>query len=315
MKLQNYERRNKIIRENFLKMKSEHPNQFKRRLNLAWSNWGFGLEKFEDSAERLSKAGMQFIEIHGNKYGDDLGYNPREVNKILSDHNIKVSGICGMFASDCDLSSNRGIFRQNAIDYIRRNIALGKEICATYFLIVPGAVGRPQKIDAAEFDRSVETLRLVADDFIKAKIRGAVEPIRSAEVSLCHTVDDALKYIKALDHPGVQHINGDVYHMLSEENHIGEAILKAGERLINLHLADSNRRALGDGCLDIDTMIMALYLTGYNREGCFATAEPLGPGGDPYPVMYERPDRKVLDQLVQKTVFYFREREEEVLAL
>ena len=32
--------------------------------------------------------------------------------------------------------------------------------------------------------------------------------------------------------------------MQVEEEHIGAAILQAGDRLINVHLADSNRRAL-----------------------------------------------------------------------
>lgn len=48
----------------------------------------------------------------------------------------------------------------------------------------------------------------------------------------------------AVGHPGVCHINCDVYHMQAEEEHIGEAIL-----------ADSNRRALGRGSLDLDTII------------------------------------------------------------
>jgi sugar phosphate isomerase/epimerase len=99
------------------------------------------------------------------------------------------------------------------------------------------------------------------------------------------------------------------------EAHIGEAILAAGERLTNLHVADSNRCALGEGALDVDTLIMALYLIGYNRAGCFVTPEPLGPGGDPYPAMNGKPDPAVLEKLVQKTAHYFREREDAVRAL
>ena len=102
--------------------------------------------------------------------------------------------------------------------------------------------------------------------------------------------------------------------MQSEESHIGEAILQAGERLVNLHMADSNRCALGEGSLDLDTIIMALYLVGFNRDGCFVTPEPLGPGGDPYPAMYGNPDKKVLDEMVRKTATCFREREEQVLS-
>jgi sugar phosphate isomerase/epimerase len=155
---------------------------------------------------------------------------------------------------------------------------------------------------------------MVADLFVEKKVRAAIEPIRSAEVSFVHTVADAQEYICSVNHPGVQHINGDIYHMQSEESHIGEAILAAGSQLTNLHLADSNRCALGEGSLDVDTVIMALYLVGYNQEGKFVTPEPLGPGGDPYPAMYGKPDGAKLDQLVNQTAKYFREREEELLA-
>ena len=157
-------------------------------------------------------------------------------------------------------------------------------------------------------------MRLAADEFVRHGIRAAVEPIRSAEVSLVHTVAEAQAYIGAVNHPGVAHINGDVYHMQTEEAHIGEAILAAGERLTNLHLADSNRSALGDGALDLDTIIMALYLIGYNAEGRYATPEPLGPGGAPYPAMYGKPNPAALERLVLHTAVYFRAREAALLA-
>ena len=233
---------------------------------------------------------------------------------ILDDHGVACAGICGMFSRENDLCSNSGVTRQNALDYLKRTIDFAAEIKARYILVVPGAVGRPGKYDDVEFERSVETIRLVADEFSSRKIKAAVEPIRSAEVSVVHTISDAIKYIQAIDHPGIQHINGDVYHMQSEEQHIGEALLEAGDRLVNLHMADSNRCALGQGSLDLDTIIMALYLISFNAPGRFVTPEPLGPGGDPYPAMNGKPDKKALDKLVQQTVSYFREREETLLA-
>lgn len=309
MKAQNFEIKNAKIRERFEQLKREHPKRLKRRLNLSWSNWGFGMEALHVSAKRLAKAGIEYIELHGNHYGADLGYKVKDTLKILKDCNIKVAGICGMFSAENDLSSNSGIKRQNAIDYINRELDFAAEVGAGYMLIVPGAVGRCCPYDDSEFERSAASLRLVADLFAKRKIKAAIEPIRSAEVSFCHTIADAKRYIEAVNHPGVRHINGDLYHMQTEESHIGRAILEAGERLINLHAADSNRCALGDGSLDIDTVIMALYVIGYNRPGCFITPEPLGPGGDPYPAMYGRPNPKLLDRLVNKTARYFRERE------
>ncbi len=313
MELQNYEKKNQQIRRKFESLKKKEPGKFKKRLNLSWSNWGFGLEPLARSARRLARSKIEFIELHGNHYGPDLGYKPKETLKILKNHGIKVAGICGMFSAENDLSSNSGVSRQNAIDYIRRELDFGQSVGAGYMLIVPGAVGRPGAYDDSEFDRSVESLRIVADKFIETKIKAAVEPIRSAEVSFFHTIADAKRYIKQIDHPGVQHINGDVYHMQVEESHIGNALLDAGDMLTNLHMADSNRCALGDGSLDLDTIIMALYVIGYNRDGCYVTPEPLGPGGDPYPAMFGKPDSKLLDELVQKTAAYFRQREQALL--
>ncbi len=310
MKLQNFEIKSQKIKEEFLKLKNEAPARFKKRLNLSWSNWIFGLESLEDTANRLQRNKIEFIELNGNRQGNDIGYKASETKKILSEHGIKTAGICGIFSPDNDFSSNRGVITQNAIDYVKRNTELGRELGADYFLLVPSAVGRSQKIDDREFERAVIALRRVADIFTDTNIKGAIEPIRSSEVSLCHTVQDALDIIKAIEHPGIQHINGDIYHMHTEESHIGEAILKCSNRLVNLHIADSNRRALGEGSIDIDIVIMALYILGYNRNGCYVTPEPLGPGGDSYVALFGLQEKEVLDELVRQTASYFREREE-----
>ena len=312
---QNYEILNDEIRSRFLALKAENPAAFENRLSFSWSNWGFGMETLQESAARLQKAGITWIELHGNHYGPDLGYEPEETLQILSDYGIKVAGICGMFSADNDLSSNRGIQRQEAVDYIKRELAFASQVGACYMLVVPAAVGRPEAYDQSEFLRSVQTLRLVADLFSEYDIRCAIEPIRSAETSLVHTIADAKAYLAAVNHPGVGHINGDVYHMQSEERHIGAAIVDAGDALTNLHMADSNRTALGEGAMDLDTIIMALYLIGFNQPGRFVTPEPLGPGGNPYPAMHGQPDQKTLDHMVQQSAAYFREREEAVLSI
>lgn len=314
MKKQNCETKTEKIRAAFLELKKKHPEKLTIRLNLSWSNWGFGIEPLADSAERLQKNGIQFIELHGNHYGPDLGYRVAETQKILVDHGIQTAGICGMFSTDNDLSSNRAVHRQAAVDYLKRELEFAKQMDAGYILVVPGAVGRPVAYDKTEFERSVETLQLVADLFAKNSVKAAIEPIRSAEVSLVHTIADAKKYLKAVGHPGIGHINGDIYHMQSEEAHIGEALLDADDQLLNLHMADSNRCALGEGSMDLDTIIMALYLIGFNATGRYVTPEPLGPGGNPYPAMYGKPDKHQLDKMVKQTTNYFRKREEEILA-
>lgn len=313
---QNYEIKSDRIREAFLAYKCADPDKLANRLKFSWSNWGFGLEPFADSCARLAKNGIAYIELHGNHYGPDLGYRPAEVRSIMDAYGIRAGGVCGMFSADNDLSSNRHIQRQAAIDYIRREAEFTAAVGGKYMLVCPAAVGRPGKYDDSEIDRSIDSLSRVADVFVDHGIRAAIEPIRSAETSIVHNIAEATAYIERLNHPGVQHINGDVYHMLVEESHIGEALLAAGARLTNLHMADTSRCALGDGSLDLDTIIMALYLLGYNNDdACFVTPEPLGPGGDPYPAQNAKTDPAILDMLVADSVNYFRAREAEVLAL
>lgn len=313
MKQQHFEAKNDAIREQFQALKTKSPERLKTRLNLSWSNWGFGLETLSDSAARLQRAGLKFIELHGNHYGPDLGYNVDETLRILGDYGIVVSGVCGMFSADNDMSCNRPMVRQAAIDYLRRELAFTQAVGGTYLLVVPGAVGRPKAYDDVEHERSVLTLQQCAPWFTQHQVQGAVEPIRAAEVSLVHSFSDAKRYVREVNHVGIAHINGDVYHMQSEESHIGEALIDAGEMLLNLHFADSNRSALGEGSIDVATIIRALYIIGHNRAGRYVSFEPLGPGGDPYPAMYGRPDKPKLDALVMNSIQYFRECEEMVL--
>lgn len=312
--MQNYEVIDAQIRQAFAQLKRDHPERLKARLSFSWSNWGFGLEPLRQSLERLQKYDIRYIELHGNHYGADLGYNAREAGAMLKDFGISCSGVCGMFSADNDLSSNRPVQRQAAIDYIKREAAFTAEMGGSYLLLCPAAVGRAQKYDDSEMERSLDSLSRVADVLLQHGVRGAVEPIRAAETSIIHTFSEAKVYIRRLNHPGVKHINGDVYHMLAGESHIGQAIWDAGDMLLNLHLADTNRCALGDGSLDLDTIIRALYLIGYNQPRRFVTPEPLGPGGDPYPAQNAITPPERLDELVGKTVTYFREREEAVLS-
>ena len=77
MKPQNYEAKRNALVEQFKAKMSASPPGKEERIKLSWSNWGFGMESLEKTAQRLHKNGIQWIELHGNRYGADLGYNRR----------------------------------------------------------------------------------------------------------------------------------------------------------------------------------------------------------------------------------------------
>lgn len=313
MKPQPFRRRDAEVVRRFLAARRDHAAD-EPRLRLGWSNWGFGTESLDDSAARLARHGVRYIELHGNLYGPDLGYRPDATLTTLADHGITVSGVCGMVTPEQEFASNSPHVRQRAIDYFRRQAEFCAAVGGTYLLFGAGAVGRPLPYDGVELERAAATMRLVADDFAAAGVRGAVEPIRVEETSVVHTFADGLRLLDLVDHPAIAGLNGDLYHMLSGEWHIGETLLAHGDRMINLHLADTNRRALGNGLLDLDLVIMALYAVGHQHGERYCTAEPLGAGGNPYVALHAPPDPEALEDLVSTTAATFYEREEQVLA-
>jgi len=313
LKFQNFKRKDLGIVKQFIEARKKGLIG-SAKLNLSWSNWGFGMEKLETSVQRLSRNNIKFVELHGNLYGKDLGYKPDETIRVLNESGLDVSGLCGMVYPYSEFASNNHFVRQTCIDYFRRLIEFGREVGAKYILFTPGAVGRTKKYDETEFHRAAEGIRIVSEDFYKAGIRCAIEPVRRDEVSFCFTIAEAKSLIEEVNHPGCRHIAGDTYHQMHEEPHIGEALISCGGMLTNLHLSDTNRRGLGTGSLDLDIVIMALYVIGYNNKYCFCTLEPLGGGSNPYDMLYGQPDIEAVDILVKGTAEYFFKRETEVLS-
>src|SRR4051794_16463456 len=82
------------------------------KLKLAWSNWGFGTEALDATAARLSKYGVAHIELHGNLYSPDMGYEPDATLKTLGEHGITVSGVCGMVTPNQEFAHNLPHIRQ-----------------------------------------------------------------------------------------------------------------------------------------------------------------------------------------------------------
>lgn len=95
--MQNYEIKSQRIREQFDVLKADRPAALEKRLTLSWSVWMFGIERLEDSAKRLKRNGIDYIELKGDRQTAQSGIPTSEVKKVLSDYGMRVSGVCGMF--------------------------------------------------------------------------------------------------------------------------------------------------------------------------------------------------------------------------
>ena len=93
-------------------------------------------------------------------------------------------------------------------------------------------------------------------------VRIALEPICRYETSLINNLAEGLKL---LDRVGAQNMGlmPDTFHMNIEEPVLEESVRACGDRIFHFHVADSNRWFPGAGHLDFESVLEALYATGY----------------------------------------------------
>ena len=89
------------------------------------------------------------------------------------------------------------------------------------------------------------------------------EPLNRYETNLFNTVDQALAFLDTLKTRNVR-LLCDLFHMNIEEADIPAAFRRAGDRLGHVHFADTNRRAIGLGHLDVAPVAEALRGMGYD---------------------------------------------------
>ncbi len=320
MKPQKFEEKNERIRLAFEQLKKDHPEKLKRQIDVSFCTLMFGLEDVVDSIKRLSRYGYKYIEILGNYGGETSGNHTqvKEIKKALDAYGMKCSGVICSTQSGFTLESKDFFAKQRAQDHIKANVEFCKELGGSYCMVVPSTTdGKKADPDGGDWDRSVRALREIADIFTEYDIKCTIEPIIHFVSPICHSFEEAKRYIQEVNHPGVRHIQGDVEHMMAHEEHIGEAILDAKDYLLNLHLKDTHaQRPIGNGHLDLDTVIRALYLIGFNEEGHFATGEPLPDYYDPvigYGTLIKHSE-ETKEILARETIETFREREREILS-
>lgn len=318
MKLQKYEEVSLRIRERFESELQARPERFKERIRVSFSIPAFGLEPVEQSIERLGKLGYEYAELPGNYGGPDTGNQTKteSILKELKKWNMKCSGICPFTLPGMAFTERDGFGKQRAYEYLKGNVELSRSLGGSYYLITPGPVADPNPADVGAYARSVAFLKEHAHIFEENDIKCAIEICCRGAVPFCHNIAEARQYMADVGNPYVGYIYGDMKHLLAGEPHLGQAILDCGEELLCLHLRDTlNHGVIGTGMMDLDTVIRALYLIGFNRDGRYAVGEPtasacLPDGGfDPFIPYPEH----IKTEIARETLEYFREREEAVL--
>lgn len=162
-----------------------------------------------------------------------------------------------------DLIHPESDVRMSTIAYMKDSIRMTKALGGRMFCIVPTTVGKAKPLASAadEWRWAVEGLTEVAKFAGEYGIIPGIEPLNRFETYFINRHDQALLLAEEVGNN--MQIVLDAFHINIEEADPMQAIRNVGDRLLDFHVADNNRRPAGQGKYDWSEVIRTLESINY----------------------------------------------------
>jgi D-psicose/D-tagatose/L-ribulose 3-epimerase len=115
----------------------------------------------------------------------------------------------------------------------------------------------------AEWHRSVEHLRRVAQYAAEAGVTLAEEVVNRFELYHVNTLDEGIRLVDEVDHPNCR-LHLDTFHAHIEEKNPAEAVRRADGRIAHVHISENDRGVPGTGSVAWNSTFDALRDIGYD---------------------------------------------------
>jgi sugar phosphate isomerase/epimerase len=230
-------------------------------LKFAMHNW-MRTEPIEDTIGRLGRCGYDAIEISG----EPAVWDTAEVKRLLDGHGVGCWGAVTLMTGGRDLVHEDRYVRRGSIEYCKDTVSQVAEWGGQILTIVPSTVGKvvPMASPEEEWTWAVEGLKEIQEHGDSLGVRIGIEPLNRFETYFLNRTDQALAL--AEDVGGSCGVTLDIFHMNIEEADWAEAIRRAGDRLVDFHVADNNRMPCGQGAIDWEKLVQTLDEVAY--DGC-----------------------------------------------
>jgi D-psicose/D-tagatose/L-ribulose 3-epimerase len=150
-----------------------------------------------------------------------------------------------------DISSSDATVRRNGIEYLKQNIQIthdmgGKMLSGVLYGAWQDAPEEPEKDRGYYLENSVNSMKEIIKFAEDTGIRLNVEILNRFEQYILNTVEQGLEYLQMVGSPNLK-LELDTFHMNIEEDDIGPAIVKTGDKLGHFHASENNRKLPGQG--------------------------------------------------------------------
>ena len=229
-------------------------------MKLAIHNW-MRAESLESTLQRISSLGYSYIEI----MGEPSMYPVDEVKPLLEKYGIQCYGSVTLMLEQRNLLAKDSAQRADSVQYVKDIVSMVADLGGQMVSVVPGTVGKivPDGTPEEEWQWAVETLKEIYEYSESRGVVLGIEPINRFETYFINRADQALALAEAVG-PNCG-VCLDVFHMNIEEEDPWDALRRAKDRLVNVHVADNNRFAPGMGTLDWKGLVDVLNEIGYDR--------------------------------------------------
>lgn len=236
---------------------------------------------FHPFIDKVAVLGFDILEVNAGTVARLSPSARRSLKAHAADRDIILTHCVGL-PPKYDIASEDRATREAGIAFLKTMAeAVGEMGGGIVGGILYGAW--PGTMPAGETDKQPYVARSVAS--MKEAIKVAedndvilnMEVVNRFEQFIMNTVDEALAYVAAVESPNAR-ILLDTFHMNIEEDSVGEAVQKAGDRLGHVHIGENNRKPPGYGHIPWVELGAALRQIGYQGH---VVMEPfLMPGGE-----------------------------------
>lgn len=197
----------------------------------------------------------------------DVDHFPaKKVRQAAADLGLTINTGFGMPVEYNTISPDPAV-RQKGVELSKRLIDLSNEAGAKVFA---GAIycgwgylpGRMRTED--EWKWGVESTRLAAEYAQQTSdLIIGIEPLNRFESHFINIARDAVKFIQDVGLPNVK-VHLDTFHMIREEDNIGQAVRDAGQYVGYVHACENQRGIPGTGLVPWREFFQALKEIGYD---------------------------------------------------
>ena len=219
-------------------------------------------EPLATTLERLQRCGYDSLEIKG----EPAQYDWVEARDLFAQYGLECLGTVTLMFPGRDLLSPDKQVRADTVGYMKDCIRMAAALGGQMFCIVPSVVGKVQPLASAteEWAWAVEGLREVARFAGEHNIRPGIEPLNRFETYFINRHDQALRLAEEVGHG--MGVVLDAFHINIEEADPLQAIHNVGDKLVDFHVADNNRRPCGQGRLNWTELLDALRAVSYQGQ-------------------------------------------------